>query len=128
MMSLHPPQRIFGLVLSAISAAIGLWQWTQPDAWVWPWLIATIGLFSLALLRPLLFNPAYRAWMKLGHGLGIVNTYVLLAVVFFVFITPLALFFRLIGRDALSLRFSRSSSYWIKRNKPWSAESFKNQF
>lgn len=115
-------------MLSAVTAAIGLWQWTEPGALAWPWLIAATTLLSIALLRPLLLSPAYRAWMKFGHGLSIVNTYVLLAIVFFVLITPLALFFRLIGRDALNRKFTQSRSYWVKQDKAWPAESFKNQF
>ena len=37
--------------------------------------------------------------------------------IYFIIITPIGLFMRLIGKDILSLKFNKNQSYWIKRSK-----------
>jgi hypothetical protein len=50
--------------------------------------------------------------------------------IFFVVFTPVALFMRLTGRDALARRYEPAlPSYWKRRDPPGPAEdSFKNLF
>ena len=46
--------------------------------------------------------------------IGFVVSFVLLAVFYFLLLTPVALVFRLIGRDALRRRFDAAApSYWV---------------
>jgi len=52
-----------------------------------------------------------------------------LGVLFFIVITPVAIFMRIIGRDELKLKKQNVSSYWIERTPPGpEPESFKDQF
>ena len=44
----------------------------------------------------------------------------------FLIVTPIGLFMRLIGKDLLNLKFSKSNTYWIKRKKK--VGSMKKQF
>jgi hypothetical protein len=54
---------------------------------------------------------------------------VVLGVVFFLLITPVAVCSRLAGRDALRLRKRSVQSHWVERvPKGPAADSFKNQF
>lgn len=77
---------------------------------------------------PRLPSALVRAWLGLGQLLGWINTRILLALVFFAVITPLALVFRLVGRDALALRLKTRASYWHTPERQWAPDSFKNQF
>jgi len=82
---------------------------------------AVISPDSLALLN--------RCWMKLGELIGKVINPLVLGVIFFVLITPIALIVRLFGRDELRLKRKITDSHWIDRVPPGPAgESFKNQF
>jgi len=54
----------------------------------------------------------YRMWMGLASGINWLITRALLAVIFYGVLTPLALFFKLIGRDALEIKKGQRSSYW----------------
>ena len=75
------------------------------------------------------FHPVGRLWMALGERLGVINTYIILAVAFYLVITPLALLFRLTGRDLLGLKWKkRHASYWIETSRRWPPDSFRNQF
>ena len=49
-----------------------------------------------------------------------------LAIVYFIILTPIGLFMRLIGKDLLNTKFSKNRSYWIKREKK--IGSMKRQF
>jgi len=55
---------------------------------------------------------------------------VVLALVFYVTVTPINLLLRLLGKDILGLGWKRDdSTYWIARNPPGpSPDTLKNQF
>jgi len=49
-----------------------------------------------------------------------------MAIVYFIVVTPIGIFMRIIGKDFLRLKFSRGNTYWIKRDK--NINSMKKQF
>ena len=42
---------------------------------------------------------------------------IVMAIIYFVILTPIGLCARLFGKDLLNLKFSKKNSYWIKREK-----------
>lgn len=75
--------------------------------WFWPrqWLIGTALLLLVAtMLRPQLFAPAAGLWFGLSQTLGTFVSRVLLSIIFFVVVTPVALIRRGIGADPLQLK------------------------
>ena len=72
----------------------------------------------------------YIAWMSVAFVLGFVMAHVILALLFFLIITPLGLIARLSGKDFLSLKLDRSAkSYWIPRvKKTKTTEDYERQF
>lgn len=95
--------------------------------------LVLMGLIGgLALIRPSVLVPLERLWMKLGEALGRVMQPLVLGLIYFVLITPVALGGRLLGRDALRMRAKRrgaSSTYWVQRDAPAiEPESFKHPY
>jgi len=92
------------------------------------WILAAIGviLLLLALIKPLWLNPLRLVWDKIGHVLGIINTYVLLTLFYFVILTPLSLVMRLFGKDILKLKRNKNKTYW--ENTPAKTSGMENQF
>ena len=99
-------------------------------------ILGTIIFISLATLFVILalVAPAWLAllnklWFQLGLLLGRVVNPIILGVIFFIFITPVAIITKLFGRDELLINKRTTSTYWLERKpigpKP---ESFKNQF
>lgn len=73
---------------------------------------------SLTPLVPGLGRFVYVAWMGLGVAIGRVMGPVVLTLVYFVVIVPLALFARALGRDRLQLARKRAGeSYWRRVEK-----------
>lgn len=120
-------ERSFGLILAGIAGAIALWPTLDGQAPAGSWLMAAAGLAVLALAVPIVLKPLLKAWLAVGHVLGTLNTWLLLALAFFLLITPLALVFRMIGRDTLKLRAEPAPSYWTSREEH-TFSSFKDQF
>lgn len=76
-----------------------------------------VGLGLPGLVFPRLLRHVFVGWMMAVFPIGFVVSRVVLAALYYGCFTPLALIFRLIGRDALGLkRAPQAVSYW--RAKP----------
>ena len=96
-----------------------------------PWALAVSGVFLiLALAVPKVLAPLNRLWLKFGALLHMIVSPIVLGVLFFLTITPIALILRLMGKDLLRLKRSQgTSSYWIERKPPGPPpETMINQF
>ena len=40
-----------------------------------------------------------------------------MAIIYFIILTPISLFLRVIGKDLLNLKLNKHNSYWKKRDK-----------
>jgi len=62
------------------------------------------ALLAINMIVPGLYRPLAYIWYGLSHLLGTVVSRVLLSVIFFLVVTPMGLFRRLLRRDSLRLR------------------------
>ena len=111
--------RSFGIVFTLLFLAVGIWMVLrgQPNGWLF--LASAVLFFVVAMARPSVLGPLNRAWMKFGLLLGRVANPIILGIVFFLVITPMAVVRRLLGKDSLHLESkSGLESYWIDRNPP----------
>jgi hypothetical protein len=101
-----------GLAFVALSGLL-LWR----DHRVPGGIVATLGtlLALLGLIAPTSLGPIYRGWMAFALAISKVTTPILLGIVYFLAILPIALIMRLIGRRALVHGSSDASSVWITR-------------
>lgn len=79
------------------------------------------------LVRPLR-GVIYRGWIRATYPIGWVVSHALLAVIYFAVMTPIGLVFRLVGRDPLQRRFSKSGSYWEEHRQETPVSRYFNQF
>lgn len=122
--------RTFGLVFFVVFAIVSVWPvlFGNPLRW-WTAPIAAVFL-AVALIVPAWLAPLNRLWTKLGLLMHKVVNPVIMGLLFFVAITPMALVLRLLGKDLLRLkRDPQAASYWIERTPPGpSADSMRRQF
>ena len=76
----------------------------------WTLWIGIPGLV-LGLVAPRLLHYPYKVWMALGHGLGWVNSHIILGLVFIVVLQPIAYVMRLTGYDPLRRRRKGELTY-----------------
>lgn len=89
---------------------------------------AALTLGPLGLLRPQAIRWVYVGWMTAAFPIGWTIGQLLLAAIFFGILTPLALIFRLAGRDALLRRECRQrESYWVAKPSPTDVRSYFRQ-
>ena len=99
--------RRFGLIMAIGFGAIGgLLIWKSRQSGFYLFAVAALFLTS-ALILPRILAPVERAWMAWSRALSVVMTYVVLAVMFFLVITPIGLVLILIGKDLLSTNLNR---------------------
>jgi Saxitoxin biosynthesis operon protein SxtJ len=98
--------RIFGLVLgAAFLVFFGLLPLLLAHrVMAWPFGVAA-GLWTVALVAPMLLRGLHVVWTRLGHALGWFNTRVILTIMFFLWVVPAGFVMRLLGRDRLGIRF-----------------------
>lgn len=86
--------------------------------------------FIISFISPNFLNPLNKLWFLLGIFLGKIISPIVLGIIYFCIFTPISIFFKLISRDELNLKFHKgTNSYWIKKNSNNNfTQSFKNQF
>ena len=120
------PNRNFGLLFFIIFLLFGLWPILNGETIrLWSIIIALIFLV-LVFLNLKLLSTFRLAWIKLGEVLGKIVAPLVMGLIYFIIITPIGLFLRLIGKDLLKIKFSKDNSYWMKREK--NINSMKKQF
>lgn len=102
-------------------------RFEQPAFWLLPVVAATVSLAGLWL--PDWIAIYHRGWMAAVAPIGWLVSRVVLAVVYFLVITPIGMIRRLRGHDPLSLRADQTAtSYWITRNDRTDPASYFRQF
>jgi len=76
---------------------------------------AGVGLGALGFGWPAALRPLFTAWMVVAFPIGWTVSRVLLAAVYFLLFTPLAILFRIQRRDALRRPPSSVASYWLAK-------------
>jgi hypothetical protein len=125
-----PSEKKFGLFMSTVFFGLAIYAYFQgfTAGAVVSALIAGL-LCAFALIAPDRLSRLNQLWFQFGLLLGKVVSPVVLGVMFFLLITPVAIVTRLLGRDALRLKRRSDNSHWVNRTPPGpSSDSFKNQF
>lgn len=128
-----PSNKRFGLTVGAIfSALAGLSYLSKSPRPAAAFVIGLLGflLIVAGALFPASLSMMNRRWMQLGLLLGKVTTPIIMAIIFFAFVSPLALIMRVCGSRPLNLKFEpEATTYWhdLSRRK-FNPESLKRQF
>ena len=122
--------RSFGLVFAAFFGLVALLPTVHGAPVRW-WALAVVTAFAaVALLAPCLPHPLNRLWFAFGLALHHVVSPMIMAVMFYDAVLPMAVLLLAIGKDILHLkRDPAAASYWIAREPPAPApKSMTKQF
>lgn len=122
--------RAFGVVFGVVFVLVALWPLKDGgEARPWAGMVAILFL-AVALIRPRLLTPLNRLWFLVGLALHHVVTPLVMGLLFFLTITPVALIMRARGKNLLTLkRDPAAASYWIHRQPPGPApDTMRRQF
>ena len=112
-------EREFGLIVGGVFVLLGTW-WTYRSKFtsardVVIVLGATLVLFGVLFPKGLVYPN--KTWMLLAEGLSYVSTRIILALVFFLVLTPIGIIKRAMGWDPLHRRSSSLDTYWRPYSK-----------
>ncbi|MEN8217056.1 MAG: SxtJ family membrane protein [Pseudomonadota bacterium] len=105
--------REFGLVTGGLFVALFglLFPWLFGfDYPYWPWIVAGV-LWALALVIPNGLKWIYQGWMSIALVIGWINTRLILAIVFYLIITPMGSIMRLFGKNPVKRKPSQLDSF-----------------
>ena len=91
----------------------------------------SIGLIfiCLSLIAPTVLKPGHKIWMTFAIIIGWVMTRIILSVLFYLIISTIGIFARIVGKDFLNLKSKSNESYWNIRNKEYELnQDYEKQF
>jgi hypothetical protein len=123
-----PAPRLFGFAL-AISFAVAAFVRALRGGEVRWWAAAVSAALALAaVVRPAVFDGTAAAWAKVLLPVQRGVTIAVMALLFFLVVTPVGCLYRLLVRDPFRLRFEpHAPSYWQER-QAIPPETMINQF
>ena len=118
--------RSFGLVFFVVFLLISIYPFLKDEnIRLWSFIISIIFLF-LGLLNSNLLSPLNKLWFRFGLFLGKIISPIIMGIIFFLVVTPIAIIMRIFKKDILNLEFKENNTYWIDKTGPKS--KMKNQF
>lgn len=134
-LDLNPPEkklRQFGLIALIMLIVIGVllgWRFGLHQGIVAGICGVGVVLFILSRVSPTLIQPVYAGLMIVSFPIGWLISHLVMVLFYFGIITPVALLFRLFGRDVLQRRRDRQAeSYWVDYPRPDSIKRYFKQF
>jgi hypothetical protein len=128
----HPTRRQlqqFGLIwmgFVALAGLIAFFKFQMPGLAFGLWLAAVV-VPLIGWLIPPFMRLVFLGMSYLGWPIGFVVSHVVLAIVYYLVLTPIGLMTRLFGYDSMRKRFDRdAATYWAER--PSSAVAAKRYF
>ena len=110
--------RKFALAMAIPLALIGAFLlWRGRDSYKYFFIASGLFIFP-GLVVPFVLTPLHKVWMTFAVIMGWFMTRVILCILFFIVVTPMALLLKVLGKDLLNMKFEKDSShsYWLARN------------
>ena len=110
--------RSFGLLFFIVFIVVGLWPVIKGETANIYLILISLFFLIFGLINSNILSPFNKAWIKLGEILGLIIAPIIMALVYFIILTPISLIVRMLGKDLLGLKFlKKQDTYWTKRKK-----------
>jgi Saxitoxin biosynthesis operon protein SxtJ len=108
-------EREFGLIVGVVFSLLGLWWLYRGKFLPVAYSVSVVGwtLILLGLVAPRVLVAPRKIWMKLAEGMAYVSSRIILAIIFFLVLTPIGLVKRAMGWDPLHRRAVSGDSFWL---------------
>ena len=118
--------RSFGVVFFIVFLIISIYPIVNNEN-LRMWALITSFIFLiLGVINSFVLTPLNIIWFKFGIFLGKIVSPLVMLIIFFIVVTPIGIFMRILRKDLLNLNFNDSNSYWVKNDGP--KRKMKNQF
>ena len=107
----------FGYLVFFVFSLISIYIFFSSNKINYILIFLSLIFLIITILKPILFDGISNIWIKLGELLGRFIAPIIMALIYFLFLTPMSFLVRILGKDLLNIKFSKQKSYWIKREK-----------
>ena len=118
--------RSFGIVFFVVFILIGFYPLLKDGNLNIILILIGLIFLILGILNSRILTPLNKIWFKFGILLGQIISPIVMGIIFFLVVTPIAFIMRVLGKDVLELKKKTDNSYWIKKTDLKS--KMKNQF
>ncbi len=112
--------RKFGVIVGGVLLGLTIFALiSHGAASILMWVVGLLGtvLVSLGLIRPASLRVLQLYWMGIALAAGWVISRIILIVLFYGVVTPIAIFARVTGKKFLDIHFrDGAESYWIQKS------------
>lgn len=120
--------RQFGLLCILLLPAI-TWLWGGSHSTILATALIGAGLGLLGILAPKALKPVFVGLVLVSFPIGFIIGELILLMIFVGVFLPMALLFRIIGRDALQRRLKAGSeTFWVPRSAPSNVRRYFQQY
>jgi hypothetical protein len=121
MNKLNREKQLETMLTIAVGFFLVAWSTKNKYVFFFALLIGLIGMFSKTLT-----SYISNGWMKVGEAMGAVSSRIILSIVYFLFLFPIALIYRIGRKDTLQLKKAETDSYFVTRNTRYETKDLKN--
>ena len=115
----------FGTLFFILFLIVGLYP-LKSDEFIKIWsVVLSLVFLIITIIKPNLFTFLNKLWIQFGILLGKIISPIVMALVFFIVVTPIGILVRIFKKDVMGLKIG-ASSYWINRKNK--VQSMKKQF
>lgn len=108
-------------ILTIVTGFLVLFYFLEIKYFLW----IAIGLGLIGMFSDWLAEKISWAWFKLAEIMGFFSSKILLTIVFFIFLAPVAFLARIFSTDKLKLK-KGGESYYVERNQSFQAKDLEN--
>jgi len=90
-------------------------------------LLVALALVLTGIFSPYLTNFFSRVWLKFSELIGSIMSKIILSLIFFAFLLPLAIFRKIFKKDSMLLG-KKKNSYYIDRDHTYSGRDLENMW
>lgn len=120
--------RQFGLLCIVLLPAI-TWLWGGSSSSIGVAALIGAGLGLLGIFAPGTLKPVFVGLVLISFPIGLILGELILLMIFIGVFLPMALVFRIIGRDVLQRRMSaESETFWVPRSAPGNVRRYFQQY
>ena len=119
---------VLQLIFFAIVAGLLQQRWAA-TGWATTIVFGSVIVAVTGLFKPTWLRAMYVVWMAAVFPIGFVVSHVLMAIIFYLVITPIGLIMRLVGRDPMNRKPDQDAeTYWQPRKPPQGTRGYFRQF
>lgn len=124
-----PTNKKFGLFLSSVLFILSIYFYFSYSKILLPYsIILFILILLITILFPRVLFPLNLSWFYLGIILGKIISPIIISLIYYMIVSPVAIVTRIFGRDELKIKKRKTNTYWVIRSKQSSKDSFFNQY